>query len=183
MWYFAIFYGKNKQIKTAPKSLKTAFWCGFCYGAEEGLEPRPTDYESVALPTALLQHLIFGCSAVIKQKYRTQKLHKNIHTNFRYMIIHQKFKDFNTKFEKEVFKNRKRSIKVLRINNNRCRYNSWKIIYEYNNAQKSCWFLFSEVLSHLWNILFKSIIIESQCAKRKYFYVIGCAEDAQKKVQ
>ena len=36
MRYFAIFYGKNKQIKTAPKSLKTAFWCGFCYGAEEG---------------------------------------------------------------------------------------------------------------------------------------------------
>lgn len=28
------------------------------------------------------------------------------------MIIHQKFKDFNTKFEKEVYKNRKRGIKV-----------------------------------------------------------------------
>ena len=152
------------------------------------LNPRPTDYESVALPTALLQRLIFrlfGCnSAVIKQKYRTQKLHKNIHTNFRYMIIHQKFKDFNTKFEKEVYKNRKRGIKVLRINNNRCRYNSSKkYLWIQNNAQKLCRFLFSEVLSHLWNILFKSIIIESQCAKRKYFYVIGCAEDAQKKVQ
>jgi len=42
------------------------------------------------------------------------------------MIIHQKFKDFNTKFEKEVYKNRKRGIKVLRINNNRGRYNSSK---------------------------------------------------------
>jgi hypothetical protein len=42
------------------------------------------------------------------------------------MIIHQKFKDFNTKFEKEVYKNRKRGIIVLRINNNRCRYNSSK---------------------------------------------------------
>ena len=124
------------------------------------LNPRPTDYESVALPTALLQHLffwLFGCnSAVIKQKYRTQKLHKNIRIDFRYMIIHQKFKDFNTKnnkFENEVFKNRKIGIKALRINNNRCRYNSSKkYLWIQNNAQKSCRFLFSEVLSHLWNI-------------------------------
>ena len=36
------------------------------------------------------------------------------------------YEDFNTKFEKEVYKNRKRGIKVLRINNNRCRYNSSK---------------------------------------------------------
>ena len=67
-----------------------------------------------------------------KQKKNNKK--KDIQKNKKTQEIKQEklnleekeLKQDNTKLEKEVYKNRKRGIKVLRINNNRCRYNSSK---------------------------------------------------------
>lgn len=53
------------------------------------------------------------------------------------MIIHQKFKDFNTKFEKEVYKNRKRGIKVYESIIIDADIIHQKIIYEYKIMHKN----------------------------------------------